>query len=155
MTHKTITQTRGNLPRGNVCSRARGRCWAAGDGRVRHGRAVPAEAPRPSRSSGFPAPADAGESCAPAQKNPQLVKRAVTTLDRWQKTAATRSHEILVEWRRMLNQRDWRLAVAPDERGSQLRQASPLATLLPDEKRLAIIRRVKALKVDAHSTAPA
>ena len=83
------------------------------------------------------------------------MTRAITTLDRWQKTAAPRSHEILVEWRRMLNQRDWRLAVAPDERGNQLRQTSPLATLLPDKKRLAIIRRVKALKVDAHSTAPA
>lgn len=83
------------------------------------------------------------------------MKRAVTTLDRWQEIAAPRSHEILVEWRRFLNQRDWRFAVALDERGNQLRQASPLATLLPDEKRLAIIRRVKALKVDAHTAAPA
>ena len=83
------------------------------------------------------------------------MKRAVTTLDRWQEIAAPRSHEILVERRRMLDQREWRLAVAPDERGNQLRQTSPMATLLPDKKRLAIIRRVKALKVDAHLAAPA
>ena len=89
------------------------------------------------------------------KQNPQLVKRAVTTLDRWQETAEPRSHEILFERRRMLDQREWRLAVAPDERGNQLRQASLLATLLPDKKRLVIIRRVKVLKEDAHATAPA
>ena len=80
---------------------------------------------------------------------------AVSTLDRWRETADPRSYQLLDEWRRILDQREWRLAVAPDERGNQLRQASPLATLLPEEKRLGIIRRVKALKQGAHATAPA
>ena len=89
------------------------------------------------------------------KQNPHLVKRAVATLNRWQETVDPRSHELLDEWMRILEQRDWRLAVAPNERGNQLRQASPLATLLPEEKRLEIIRRVKALRQRAHATAPA
>jgi hypothetical protein len=89
------------------------------------------------------------------KQNPRLVERAIATLNRWQETADPRSHELLDEWRRILDQREWHLAVAPDERGNQLRQASPLATLLPDEKRLGIIRRVKSLKQGAYATAPA
>ena len=89
------------------------------------------------------------------KQNPRLVQRAVSTLARWRETADPRSYQLLDEWRRILDQREWRLAVAPDERGNQLRQASPLATLLPEEKRLGIIRRVKALKQGAHATAPA
>ena len=76
-------------------------------------------------------------------------------LNRWQETADPRSHELLDEWMRILEQREWRLAVAPDERGNHLRQASPLATALPEKKRLGIIRRVKALKQRARATAPA
>lgn len=89
------------------------------------------------------------------KQDPRLVERAIATLNRWQETADPRSHDLLDEWRRILDKREWRLAVAPDERGNQLRQASPLATLLPDEKRLGIIRRVKLLKQGAHATAPA
>ena len=65
------------------------------------------------------------------KQNPHLVKRAVTTLDRWQETAEPRSHEILFERRRMLDQREWRLAVAPDERGNQLRQTRPMLQRQP------------------------
>ena len=76
-------------------------------------------------------------------------------LNRWQETADPRSHELLDEWMRIQEQREWRLAVAPDERGNHLRQASPLATALPEKKRPGIIRRVKALKERARATAPA
>ena len=79
----------------------------------------------------------------------------MVTLDRWNKTADPRSHELLNEWRHIIHQREWRLAVAPDDRGKQLRQSSPLATLLPEETRLRIIRRVKALKQRAHAASPA
>lgn len=89
------------------------------------------------------------------KQNPRLVERAVTTLNRWRETADPRSYRLLDEWKRILDRREWRMAVATDERGKQLRQASPLATLLPEEKRLAIIRKVKALKQSAHATAPA
>ena len=89
------------------------------------------------------------------KQNPRLVERAVTTLNRWRDTADPRSYPLLDEWRRILDQREWHLAVAPDERGNQLRQASPLATLLPEEKRRGIIRRVKSMKQSAHAAASA
>jgi hypothetical protein len=61
----------------------------------------------------------------------------------------------LDQWKRIIEMREWRMAVAPDERGNQLRQASPLPTLLPQEKRLGIIRRVKEMKQRAHAVATA
>ena len=89
------------------------------------------------------------------KQNPRLADRALATLERWRQTADPRSYALLDQWRRILKTREWRIAVAPDERGNQLRQASPLATLLPQDRRLAIIRRVKALKQSAHATATA
>jgi hypothetical protein len=89
------------------------------------------------------------------KQNPRLVDRAVTTLERWRETADPRSYPLLDQWRRILETREWRIAVATDEQGNQLRQASPLATLLPPEKRLGIIRRVKELKQIAHAVATA
>ncbi|MEY4563365.1 MAG: hypothetical protein RLZZ618_2642 [Pseudomonadota bacterium] len=80
----------------------------------------------------------------------RLVGRATTTLARWRETSDPRSQPLFDEWARILRERAWHLAVAPDERGNQLRQASPLSTLLPEEERLAIIRRVKALKQAGH-----
>lgn len=80
------------------------------------------------------------------KRRPGLVARATATLRRWRETADPRTHPLLDEWERILERRDWSLVVARTERGDQLRQASPLSTLLPDEKRLDIIRRVKALK---------
>jgi hypothetical protein len=61
----------------------------------------------------------------------------------------------LDQWSRILETREWRFAVAPDEQGNQLRQASPLATLLPQESRLGIISKVKKLKQSAHAAAAA
>jgi hypothetical protein len=89
------------------------------------------------------------------KQNPRLVDRAVTTLERWRETADPSSYPLLDQWRRILETKEWHIAVAPDEQGNQLRQASPLATLLPQERRLGIIRRVKKLKQNAHAAAAA
>jgi hypothetical protein len=61
----------------------------------------------------------------------------------------------LDQWKRILETREWHMAVAADERGNQLRQASPLPTLLPQDKRLGIIRRVKEMKQRAHAATTA
>lgn len=78
--------------------------------------------------------------------DPLLVARALETLTRWRMTADVRSVSLLDEWTRILTETEWDAAVAPDERGNQLRQASPLAGLLPEKTRLGIIRKVRALK---------
>ncbi len=88
-------------------------------------------------------------------QKPQLAARAIATLDRWQQTGDPRSRPLFDEWRRILGRREWHLAVAPGERGNQLRQSSPLATLLSQEQRMTIIRRVMALKQGAYAAAPA
>ena len=57
------------------------------------------------------------------------------------------------EWQSILTSQNWSLALEETERGNQLRQASPMATILPNEVRPSIIRKVKALKDDGHATA--
>jgi hypothetical protein len=80
------------------------------------------------------------------KQNPALVARAIQTLARWRKTADLRSLTLLDEWKRILDERQWHKAVARDERGNQLRQASPLGVVLSSKARLGIISKVKALK---------
>lgn len=75
-----------------------------------------------------------------------LIQRALGTLERWKKTVDPRTLPLLDAWERILRERDWEAALQETERGNQLRQASPMATLLPDERRLRIIRQVKELK---------
>ncbi len=89
------------------------------------------------------------------KQNPRLVDRAAATLERWRVTADPLSYPLLDRWRRILETREWRIAVAADERGNQLRQASPLPTLLPQDKRLGIIRRVKEMKQKARAATTA
>jgi hypothetical protein len=48
-------------------------------------------------------------------------------------------------WVQIIQDRDWAAALEESERGNQLRQASPMATLLPNSVRLAIIRQVRDL----------
>lgn len=80
------------------------------------------------------------------QHDPALATHALETLARWRVTADPRSMSLLDVWTGIITKCEWNKAVAPDERGNQLRQASPLAGLLPEETRLGIIRKVKALK---------
>lgn len=78
--------------------------------------------------------------------DPGLVNKALSTLERWRSNGDPRSFVLMDEWRRILLECDWSAAVQETERGNQLRQASPLSTLLPDEVRLSIISKVKAMK---------
>ena len=49
------------------------------------------------------------------------------------------------EWRRIIEQRLWNLAVEESDRGQQLRQASPLAFVLSEEQRAAIFDRFRRI----------
>jgi len=85
--------------------------------------------------------------------NPELVSRAQQTLERWISTGDPHTQPLWLQWRRILDLALWNEALEESERGQQLRQASPLSTLLPQETRLAIIREVKALKERGHAQA--
>lgn len=76
-------------------------------------------------------------------KEPALAAKALKTLDHWDTVAPEGSASLRRTWRTMLSCLDFRGALATDEFGQQLRQASPLAGILPPARRLAIIRACK------------
>jgi hypothetical protein len=78
--------------------------------------------------------------------DPSLAQQARATLERWCKTVDPHSLPLLNQWRQILAAEDWDTALSESERGNELRQASPLATVLPNETRLAIIAKVRSLK---------
>ena len=71
-------------------------------------------------------------------KRPELARRALDVLARWEAQCEAHSLPLLKEWRRIIEVQDWRLAVERSDRGQQLRQASPLAFVLEEAEREAI-----------------
>lgn len=69
-----------------------------------------------------------------------LIQQALDRLARWDTHVSTCSKPLRDEWVRILQERDWALALSVSERGNQLRQASPVSCVLPNERRLEIIR---------------
>ena len=69
-----------------------------------------------------------------------LIQRALDLLTRWDTHWSVRSKPLRDEWVRILRERDWVTALGANERGNQLRQASPVSCVLPTERRLGIIR---------------
>lgn len=80
------------------------------------------------------------------RSDPSLVARLQETLSRWSTRNDPNSQPLLERWFDIVARQDWDLALADSDEAQQLRQASPMATVLPEETRLAIIRQVKALK---------
>lgn len=80
--------------------------------------------------------------------DPCLVGRLQVTLARWRGDRTRRSEPLLAAWDDILARHDWPAALAHTERAQELRQASPLATVLPQDTRLAVIGAVRALKRD-------
>lgn len=93
------------------------------------------------------------EAVALLRTNPSLVARLERTLTRWLQRDDPNSRPLLERWCDIVAARDWDAALAEDEQGQQLRQASPLPTVLPEQTRLAVIREVKALKDRARAAA--
>ncbi len=80
------------------------------------------------------------------QADPALIGRALDILARWDKTMGVRSKPLRDRWVQIIQDKDWALAVEDSELGNQLRQASPMACLLPNDVRLGIIAQVRQLK---------
>lgn len=74
-----------------------------------------------------------------------LIEKALDILARWDAHVSTGSKPLRDEWVRILRERDWESALSVGERGNQLRQASPVACVLPTAQRLAIIQATKRL----------
>ena len=73
--------------------------------------------------------------------DPELSRRAVLVLDRWDKGKDGNSSTLRAEWRRIIERQLWDLAIEDSERGNQLRQASPLGFVFEPRTRHDILRR--------------
>jgi transcriptional regulator with XRE-family HTH domain len=78
--------------------------------------------------------------------DPDLVQQALDTVDRWLKTGDSRSSGLWREWQEILRKGMWRKVLGRTRRAQELRQASPLATVLPDNVRQGILAQVRGLK---------
>lgn len=74
---------------------------------------------------------------------PELEAQVRATLDHWDRVAPLASKPLRDTWRRILDDRDWALALERSDRGQQLRQASPLGRALDAPTRWSIIRQCK------------
>lgn len=61
----------------------------------------------------------------------------------WEEVAGPESKPLRDEWRRIVEEKLWHLAVEDSNRGQQLRQASPLDFVLDERVRDAIMRRYR------------
>lgn len=81
-----------------------------------------------------------------AKADPNLIQKAQATLAKWLATGDPRSADLWREWQDILGHGTWRKVLGPTRRAQQLRQASPLVTVLPEDVRRSILRQVADLK---------
>lgn len=77
---------------------------------------------------------------------PELLTKAQATLARWLSGGNSRSTSLWHEWEEILRKRTWRKVLGRTRRAQELRQASPLITVLPDEMRASVLNQVNLLK---------
>lgn len=80
------------------------------------------------------------------KRDPALIEQALATLNAWRAQGSSHSQVLWDEWSVILQRRTWRRALANTQRSRELRQASPLATVLPAETRARILEQVHRLR---------
>jgi transcriptional regulator with XRE-family HTH domain len=80
------------------------------------------------------------------RKQPELIAQALHTLESWRSKGSANAAVLLDEWSVILRRRAWRKALSRTKRGRELRQASPVTTVLPPEVRQQIIEDTQRLK---------
>jgi hypothetical protein len=79
-------------------------------------------------------------------EQPELVVKAAQTLELWRSTDGARSQGLWDEWAHILANQTWRKVLGRTRRAQELRQASPLPTVLPDAVRQDVLAQVRRLK---------
>jgi transcriptional regulator with XRE-family HTH domain len=77
---------------------------------------------------------------------PALVLQAQDTVKHWLTTGDARSAGLWREWLDILGAGSWRKVLGRTRHAQQLRQTSPLVTVLPEEVRQGILAQVRDLK---------
>lgn len=80
------------------------------------------------------------------RSDPALLHQAEETLQRWLLSGNSRSSGLWKEWEDILGNGKWRKVLGRTRRAQELRQASPLTTVLPDPVRQSILDQVRGLK---------
>jgi transcriptional regulator with XRE-family HTH domain len=88
------------------------------------------------------------------RKRPELIRQALETLERWRSGGSSHARHLWDEWSVILHRRAWRRALSHTRRSKELRQASPLTTVLPPEVRQRIIAGAQRLKKGVSLGAP-
>lgn len=81
-----------------------------------------------------------------ARADPAVVQQAIDTVQRWLRTGDARSRGLWQEWQEILGKGAWRKVLGRSRRAQELRQASPLVTVLPESVRQSILTQVRDLK---------
>jgi len=80
------------------------------------------------------------------RSDPALLHQAEETLQRWLQSGTSRSCGLWREWQDILGQGKWRKVLGRTRRAQELRQASPLTSVLPNAVRHSILAQVSGLK---------
>lgn len=80
------------------------------------------------------------------RSEPALLQQAQETLGRWLQSGNSRSSALWRDWQDILTHGKWRKVLGRTRRAQELRQASPLVTVLPAEMRQRILNEVHDLK---------
>jgi len=88
------------------------------------------------------------------KQDPRLLNQATDTLNRWRSEGGSRSKHLWDEWAVILEKRAWRRALSHTQHAHELRQASPLATVLPKEARQRILKEVRRIEAGDTSQLP-
>lgn len=81
-----------------------------------------------------------------AKAHPALIQQALDTAQSWLATGDSRSALLWKEWVNILQDGAWRKVLGRSRHAQQLRQASPLVTILPEETRERILQQAIDLK---------
>ncbi len=87
------------------------------------------------------------EAIRAIQRDPALFDKAKSTLHHWLATKPnSRTASLWQDWERILMDRTWRKVLGHTRRAQELRQASPLPTVLPADIREHVLSQVNSLK---------
>jgi len=86
------------------------------------------------------------EAVRQAKADPVLVAQARQTVERWLSQGDSRSTGLWREWLEILDAGAWRKVLGRHRRAQQLRQASPLVTILSEASRQRVLQQMRSLK---------
>ena len=78
--------------------------------------------------------------------NPAFLIKAEQTLVRWMGKGPSRSYRLWSQWEEILQNRQWRKVLGYSQRAQELRQSSPLVTILPEQTRKQVLDQIATLK---------